>query len=145
MSEIWQAIQKLDRLVFTTREISSLTGTTLSSASQRLAKLEEKRDPVKQVADERAQRVALVDQQLKDAVSALKDFDEQRSEPLKASPFLTLFSSLNGHNAYLAISWWELFLFSHFASPLFFACNSLLDNYWEMLGVIEDGKKFMMN
>lgn len=39
---IWQAIKKIDRLVFTTREISSLTGMSLSSTSQALARLEEK-------------------------------------------------------------------------------------------------------
>lgn len=39
---IWIAIQKLDRLVFTTREISSLTGMSLSSASQGLARIEQK-------------------------------------------------------------------------------------------------------
>lgn len=38
----WIAVQKLNRLVFTTREIASLTGMSLSSATQGLARLEEK-------------------------------------------------------------------------------------------------------
>lgn len=39
---IWQAIQKLDRLVFTTREISFLTGMSLSAASQMLDRMNKK-------------------------------------------------------------------------------------------------------
>ncbi len=37
---IWRAVQKLNRLVFTTREIAVLTGMSLSSAAQGLARLE---------------------------------------------------------------------------------------------------------
>ncbi|MBI4124882.1 MAG: replication/maintenance protein RepL [Deltaproteobacteria bacterium] len=40
---IWQAIQQLDRLVFTSREIASLTGVSLSAVSQTLGRLEQKR------------------------------------------------------------------------------------------------------
>lgn len=39
---IWQAVQRIDRLVFTTREISALTGMSLSSAAQGLARLEKR-------------------------------------------------------------------------------------------------------
>lgn len=39
---VWKAIQKLDRLVFTSREIAALEGVSLSSASQMLGRLEEK-------------------------------------------------------------------------------------------------------
>lgn len=39
---IWQAIQKLDRLIFTTREMGSLMGISLSSAAQILGRLETK-------------------------------------------------------------------------------------------------------
>ena len=41
--DIWNAIQGLDRLVFTTRELSALTGISISFVSQLLSKLEEKR------------------------------------------------------------------------------------------------------
>ncbi len=41
--DIWQAINKLDRLVFTTREVAELTGSSLSSTTQRLVRLEEKK------------------------------------------------------------------------------------------------------
>lgn len=40
---LWQAIVKLDRLVFTTREIAALTGSSLSSTNQGLVRLEEKK------------------------------------------------------------------------------------------------------
>ena len=41
--DIWQAINKLDRLVFTTREIAQVTESSLSSTTQRLVRLEEKK------------------------------------------------------------------------------------------------------
>lgn len=38
--KIWKTIQRLDRLVFTTRELSASTGLSISSTSQGLSKLE---------------------------------------------------------------------------------------------------------
>lgn len=39
---IWRALQKLDRLIFTTREVAAVTGVSISSTTQKLARLEEK-------------------------------------------------------------------------------------------------------
>ncbi|MBI5299480.1 MAG: type IV toxin-antitoxin system AbiEi family antitoxin domain-containing protein [Deltaproteobacteria bacterium] len=39
---VWMAVQELDRLVFSTREMAALTGSGPASVSQQLARLEEK-------------------------------------------------------------------------------------------------------
>ena len=41
-ADIWLAVQRLDRLLFTTREVAAVTNSSISSTTQKLSRLEEK-------------------------------------------------------------------------------------------------------